>query len=144
MIVFDAGVLIAIEQPDDAHHVAARRFLEANADEQFVAGGVTLAESLVHAAATGQAAEVLEDYELLGIEPLDVWGGSAGAVASIRAETRLRMPDALVIYACEREQAELVTTDVALAKAAALRGIRVHELASAHAPKSASMGPRAK
>jgi predicted nucleic acid-binding protein len=129
VIVFDAGVLIAIEQPTDAHHVAALRFLEANADERFVAGGVTLAESLVHAVTTGQAEEVLEDYELLGIQPLDIGGASAGAVARIRAETRLRMPDALVVYACEREQAELVTTDAALARAAAARGIRVHELA---------------
>lgn len=128
MIVLDAGVLIAVEQPDDAHHAAALRFLEANADERFVAGGVSLAESLVHAVNTGDAEDLLEDYELLGIEPLDVWGGSAGAVARIRAETRLRMPDALVIYACEREQAELVTTDAALAQAAAARGIRVHEL----------------
>jgi predicted nucleic acid-binding protein len=129
VIVFDAGVLIAIEQPDDAHHAAALRFLEANADDRFVAGGVALAESLVHAVTTGEAEDVLDDYELLGIEPLDVGGGSAGAVARIRAETRLRMPDALVIYACEREQAELVTTDAALATAATARGIRVHELA---------------
>jgi predicted nucleic acid-binding protein len=39
------------------------------------------------------------------------------------------MPDALVLHACEREGAELVTTDAALAKAAAARGIRVHQLA---------------
>lgn len=129
MIVIDAGVLIAVEQPDDALHAAALRFLEANVDERFVAGGVTIAESLVHAVTTEQAEELLEDYELLGIEPLDVWGSSAEAVARIRAETRLRMPDALVLHACEREGAELVTTDAALAKAAAARGIRVHQLA---------------
>jgi predicted nucleic acid-binding protein len=128
VIVVDAGILIAVEQPDDAHHAAALRFLQANADERFVAGGVTIAESLVHAVTTGDAEDVLEDYELLGIEPLDVWGSSAGAVARIRAETRLRMPDALVIYACEREQAELVTTDAGLARAATARGIPVHLL----------------
>ena len=129
MIVLDAGVLIAVEQPDDAHHAAALRFLEANADERFAAVGVTIAESLVHAVTTEQAEDLLEDYELLGIEPLDVWGSSAGAVARIRAETRLRMPDALVVHACEREHAELVTMDAALARAAVNRGIRVHQLA---------------
>lgn len=129
MIVLDAGVLIAVEQPADAHHAAALRFFEANAGERFVAVGVTIAESLVHAVTTGQAEDLLEDYELLGIEPLDVWGSSAGAVARIRAETRLRMPDAIVVHACEREHAELLTTDAALARAAVNRGIRVHQLA---------------
>ena len=84
---------------------------------------------LVHAVTTEQAEELLEDYELLGIEPLDEWGSSAGAVARIRAETRLRMPNALVLHPCEREGAELVTTDAALGRAAAARGIRVHQLA---------------
>ena len=51
-----------------------------------------------------------------------------GAIARIRAETRLRMPAALVLHTCEREHAELVTTDAALARVASARGIRVHTL----------------
>jgi predicted nucleic acid-binding protein len=129
VIVLDAGVLIAINDAGDAHHAAVERFLEANSDESLVAGGVTLAESLVHAAVEGVLGDLLEDYELLGIEPLDVPGAAAGTIARIRAETRLRMPDALVLYACEREQAELATTDVVLARAANARGIRTHLLA---------------
>lgn len=126
MIVLDAGVLIALNDPRDAHHAAVARFLEANVDGRLVANGVTIAESLVHAASEGVLGEVLEDYELLGIEPLDVAGTSAGLIARIRSETRLRMPDSLVLYTCEREQADLVTTDTALARVATARGVRVH------------------
>ena len=128
MIVLDAGVLIAANDPRDTHHPDASAFIDAHADSGLAAAGVTLAETLVHAVPVGLLSEVLEDYEILGIQPLDVPGTAAGTIARIRAETRLRMPDALVVYVCEREQAELVTTDRALAKAAIARGIPVHDL----------------
>lgn len=128
MIVLDAGVLIALNDPTDAHHASVARFLEANADGRLVANGVTIAESLVHVASEGVLGEVLEDYELLGIEALDVAGTSAGLIARIRSETRLRMPDVLVLYTCEREHADLVTTDTALARVATARGVRAHLL----------------
>lgn len=128
MIVLDAGVLIALNDRDDAHHSGVVRFFDGNAGERFAAGGVTLAESLVHAVAAGTVEGLLEDYEVLGIVPLDVPGEAAGTIARIRAETRLRLPDALVLYACERERAELATTDIRLAQVAAERGIRTHRL----------------
>lgn len=135
MIVLDAGVLIAANDPTDAHHRAAQAFLEEYADRGLAAAGITLAETLVHAVSADVADEVLDDYEILGIEPLDVPGRSAGTIARVRAETRLRMPDALVIYVCEREAAAVATTDRALARAAAARGIVVHELDDANGAK---------
>jgi predicted nucleic acid-binding protein len=128
VIVLDAGVLIALNARDDAHHSQVVRFFDSNAGERFAAGAITLAESLVHAVAAGVAEALLEDYEALGIEPFDVPGEAAGTVARIRAETRLRLPDVLVLYACEREHAELATTDIRLAQVAADRGIRTHRL----------------
>jgi predicted nucleic acid-binding protein len=128
VIVLDAGVLIAANDPRDAHHPGASAFIDAHAERGLGAAGVTLAESLVHAVPVGLLSDLLEDYEILGIEPLDVPGTAAGTIARIRAETRLRMPDALVVYVCEREQAELATTDHALAKVATARGIPVHNL----------------
>jgi predicted nucleic acid-binding protein len=129
LIVLDAGVLIAANDPRDAHHRGASAFIDAHAERGLGAAGVTLAESLVHTVPAGLLSELLEDYEILGIEPLDVPGTAAGTIARIRSETRLRMPDALVVYLCEREQAELVTTDHALATVATARGITVHNLA---------------
>jgi predicted nucleic acid-binding protein len=128
VIVLDAGVLIAANDPRDAHHASASAFIEAHAEWGLAAPGVTLAETLVHAVPVGLLSDLLEDYEILGIQPLDVPGVAAGTIARIRAETRLRMPDALVVYVCERERAELATTDHALAKVATARGIPVHDL----------------
>lgn len=129
MIVLDAGVLIALNDAADAHHPRATAFIAAHAERGLGAAGVTLAESLVHAVPAGLLSELLKDYEILGIEPLDVPGTAAGTIARIRAETRLRMPDALVVYVCERAQAELATTDHTVATVAAARGILVHDLA---------------
>jgi predicted nucleic acid-binding protein len=129
VIVLDAGVLIAANDPRDAHHHGVSAFIDVHAERGLGAAGVTLAESLVYAVPVGLLGDLLEDYEILGIEPLDVPGTAAGTIARIRSETRLRMPDALVVYVCEREQAELATTDHALAKVAAARGITVHNLA---------------
>lgn len=129
MIVVDAGVLIAASDPDDIHHAKASIFLEEHGD-RLAAPGVTLAESLVRSVATGVVEDLLEDYEILGIVAFDVPGEAAGSIARIRAETKLRMPDALVLYACERERAELATTDLTLARVAKSRGIRVHSLAA--------------
>src|SRR5690606_15420775 len=95
VMVLDAGVLIALADDRDAHHLAARRFIEANIDERFAANAVNIAESLVHAVDGDVAESVLEAYELIGIIPLDVTGESAAPIARVRAETRLRMPDAL-------------------------------------------------
>jgi predicted nucleic acid-binding protein len=126
--MFDAGVLIALADERDTHHGAAARFVEANSDEHFVANAVNLAESLVHAVEEAVLGDVFDAYELIGIMPLDVAGESAGAIARVRASTHLKMPDALAIHSCEREGAELVTTDETLARVAMGRGVRTHLL----------------
>jgi predicted nucleic acid-binding protein len=128
-MMLDAGVLIALADDHDAHHLAAVRFIDANTDERFAANAVNIAESLVHAVDRDVAERVLEAYELIGIIPLDVTGESAGPIARVRAESRLGMPDALAVHSCEREGAELVTTDRALERVATRRGVRTHLLA---------------
>lgn len=131
MIILDAGVLIALQSVDDAHHAAVLDFIREHRERPLAAGGVTVAESLVHAARDGYVEDLLEEYEILGVASFDVPGEAAGTIARVRAETGLRLPDALVLYACERERAELATTDAALARAAHARRIRVHNLSEA-------------
>lgn len=126
MIVLDAGILIALSDSGDSHHAAVGRFLEEADDERLAANTVTIAESIVRGALDDRAEGILEGYELLGLIPLDLYGESAGAIARVRAETRLRMPDAIVLYTAEREGAELATTDAAVARAAESRGLVPH------------------
>lgn len=131
MIMVDAGVLIAAGDPRDIHHDRATAFLDEHGEDGFCAPGITIAESLVRSVSSDGLDDLLEDYEIIGITALDLPGEAAAPIARIRAETKLRMPDALVLYSCERERVELVTTDLTLARVAIARGVRVHDLSGA-------------
>jgi predicted nucleic acid-binding protein len=123
VIVFDAGVLIAHLTTSDPFHEAANGLLEEVEQMEWAVSALTLAECLVRPAAEGRMTSVLAALDRLSVLPLDLSATDAAGVAEIRASTRLRMPDAVVLYTAERHSAELATTDRALAKAAADRGI---------------------
>jgi predicted nucleic acid-binding protein len=123
VIVFDAGVLIAHLDPDDVFHSAATGFMEECEDFDFGASALTVAECLVHAVAAGRSTTVLGAFERLTLVQFDVNVGDAYGVAEVRAATKLRMPDAVVLFTAERHGAELATTDHVLARAAAARGV---------------------
>jgi predicted nucleic acid-binding protein len=57
------------------------------------------------------------------LQQLAVTADDAAGIAEVRAATRLRMPDAIVLYTAERHGAELVTTDRVLARAATERSV---------------------
>lgn len=126
MIVFDAGVLIATFDSDDAHHAAARELLEELEDFEFAMSAVTLAETLVRPVADDTAAALTADLDRLHMLRLGLDGSDALGLAAVRHQTRLRMPDAIVLYTAEREGAELATTDAAVARAAESRGLVAH------------------
>lgn len=128
MIVLDAGVLIAHLRVQDVFHAPARAFLQKHPTEPLGASVVTLAEALVHPALAGaedRAAKVLERLSVrsIGIRPDD-----ARAIARLRAETMLKMPDTLALYTAERHRASVVTIDRALGRAASDRGVVAHVL----------------
>ena len=114
LTALDASVLIALLDPDDAHHQHARNALDAHADDDLRAPAHTLAEALVHPARAGKEREARRLIAALeiAIDPVDE--GIAVAAAKLRAAhgAALRMPDALVLaYADTRKAKTLLTAD---------------------------------
>jgi len=128
LIVFNAGVLIAHLEPSDVFHDAATGFLEEFEEFDFAASVITVAECLVRPAQFGRSSEAVAKLDRLELIRLGVPADAGSRIADIRAHTRLKMPDAIVLYTAEREGAELVTTDRGLAGAATARGVVAHEL----------------
>jgi predicted nucleic acid-binding protein len=128
VIVFDAGVLIAHLDADDAFHNAATAFLGDNDEFEFGVNPLTLAECLVRPARGGDARQAFHALQGLRFEPTEVTADDAAGLAEVRAATGLRMSDALVLYTAERHGAELATTDRSVARAAEHRGITAHLL----------------
>ncbi len=102
----------------DAHHDRATRLDVA--DEQLAASPLTLAEVLVGPARVGRMAQAaLRD---LGVTSIPLDKAAPSELASLRADTRLRLPDCSVLLAAASVQATVATFDQRLAAAAAALG----------------------
>ncbi|MGH9191488.1 MAG: type II toxin-antitoxin system VapC family toxin [Acidimicrobiales bacterium] len=98
-VVVDASVVIAFRDSEDAHHRAADRVLT-NARKRgahLVLPASAFAESLVHPLAAGVSEERATQAltRVFTVEPLT--SEIAVAAARLRATTKLRLPDALVV-----------------------------------------------
>ena len=97
MIVLDASVLIALLTRDDTHHLNAAQILANTPEQALATPSLTLAEALVKPARARRAAEaeaLLRRYgvdEMAPSRPIDL--------ALLRANSGLRMPDAVVLQA---------------------------------------------
>src|SRR3954471_11698807 len=112
LIAIDTSVLIALLDPGDAHHRAARAALDAYADDDLRIPAHTLAEALVHPARAGkdrEARRLIASLEI-AIDPVDE--AVAVAAAKLRAQhgRALRMPDALVLAYGDVHKAKPVLT----------------------------------
>jgi predicted nucleic acid-binding protein len=115
VIVADASLLIAWLDDRDRHH---REAIEALASvERFVVHPLSLAEVLVHPARHGREGDVLARIETIGMV---LSGQSLDPVrlARLRATTRLKMPDCVVLACAETHGLPVVTFDDALRSAA--------------------------
>lgn len=128
MIVFDAGVLIGLLDPDDIFHEPVLEFIDENEHDEFVATVLTVTEALVRPAAIGAAERLKAGFTRLGLLQVETTDEDIVPLAELRASTRLRMPDALVLHTAQRVGGELVTTDAALSRAADARGVTAHLL----------------
>jgi predicted nucleic acid-binding protein len=118
VIVLDASLLIAHLDAADAHHDAARDLLERSGAEPLGASAITLAETFVSPARTGRLAEAESAIRQLGVEELAIGADAAGRLATLRAGTRLKMPDCCVLIAARDRDAVLASFDSSLLAAA--------------------------
>ncbi len=126
MIVVDASVLIAHLDANDALHARADGALTEAADEPLASSVITLAEVLVGPAHRGRIEAARTALMQLGVEELSLGGDAPVRLATLRAETGLRLPDCCVLLAAQDTAAEMIITfDNALSSAAERLGIRV-------------------
>lgn len=125
MITLDAGAVIALLASRDSYHEEAKAFFETHAGESFLMHSLSLTEVLVGGARTGQAEEMLADLEAIGIQVAERSTAEPLNLATLRAETGLRLPDCCALDTALRSSTPLVTFDRALATAALNQGLTV-------------------
>jgi predicted nucleic acid-binding protein len=124
VIVLDASVLIGHLDGADAHHLRARRLLEASGSAPLGASTVSLAETLVAPARTGQLARAREALERLGIVELGFEGSAAAQLAQLRAKTGRKLPDCCVLLAAQQRRGAIASFDADLVRAAQALGLQ--------------------
>jgi predicted nucleic acid-binding protein len=127
IVVLDASALIALLSSDDLHHDwAVRMFLDTTA-WKFQMTVLNQAEAMVHPTRAGKLEQFLEAINNLRIEIAPVETSDGLEIAKIRAETSLRMPDALVLHQAIKVDGAIATTDKELAQEARARSVRVFQ-----------------
>jgi predicted nucleic acid-binding protein len=120
--VVDASILIAHLDDTDPHSDAASTIL---ADAEVLAAStLTLAEVFVGPARAGRLADAISAVDQIGIREVALGQSDAEALARLRAESGLRLPDCCVLHACAVTGARAIATrDQRLAGVAAARGL---------------------
>jgi len=119
VIVVDASVLIAHLDERDALHGQALERLLAAADAALGASTLTLAEVFVGPVRRGRLDDALAAIAALEVQEIPLAPGAAGELATLRADTGLKLPDCCVLLAARSAGASNVLTfDDRLANAA--------------------------
>jgi predicted nucleic acid-binding protein len=125
MTVLDASVLIAHLDAADTHHERATDVLKE--DDNLTASVISLAEVLVQPARAGLLSRAVAALEELGVRSVSLGEDGAVRLATLRAETSLRLPDCCVLLAAEQVQGSVATFDSRLASAAKDLGLLVRQ-----------------
>lgn len=128
MIVLDASVVIAFLEPTDAHHESAAQLvvdLVAEGEHDLVLHPLTAAEVLAGFVRFGTEEQAWADLASIGFV---VRGFGEGPVAALvlartRMQSRLKMPDAVVLATALYGGGAVATYDDALRAAAQERGV---------------------
>ena len=117
----DAGVLIGLLDPDDAHHAAATEVFSLGVS--YLVHPVNLAEALINPERHGRSLEAFEDLRRFGVVPATLGTNEPLILARVRAEHSLRMPDACALAVAVGNDIPLITFDKRLAAEAEKRGL---------------------
>ena len=124
MIVVDASVLIAHLDESDALHDQAEQALLRTADQRLGCSTVTLAEVLVGPARRARLDAARAALDELDVAQIPLADDAPVRLATLRAETALKLPDCCVLLAAQDARAEAVLTfDEILAREAKRLGL---------------------
>jgi predicted nucleic acid-binding protein len=123
VIVLDASVLIALFDARDAQHGRAVERLKGLARSTFACSPITLAEVLVGPVRAGRLEAAQQAVRALGLHEIALPDDAARRLATLRAETGLRLPDCCVLLAAEPTGERIVSFDDRLVSAATQRGL---------------------
>jgi predicted nucleic acid-binding protein len=139
MITLDSSVVIAHLQPRDPHHEAATAYLREHTNEVLLIHSLNLAEVLAGGVRAGRGQEMLGDIQAVGVQVADPTEGEPLRLATLRAESGLKLPDCCALETAMVSTSVLATFDVALAEAARRRHLTV---APGPGPVPADPSPR--
>ena len=125
MIVLDAGALIALINERDAHHAWARDLFASTTSDDWMISTLNLAEVMVHPVRAGKSEEFLRGIEGLHLRVEVVSPDYAIELATLRAETSLKMPDVIALHLARTHSGTLATVDRQLAQKAVTYGCDV-------------------
>ena len=125
VIVLDASVVVALFDDTDPHHEWAVSVFIQTTGDQLLMSSLTMAEVLVHPARAGRLESFQSGMAGLAIDVVALDPGESGALAALRADTTLKMPDALVLHTARARHATLATADSSLAAVATTQGCSV-------------------
>ena len=94
---------------------------------QFQMSVLNQAEAMVHPTRAGKQEQFLEAINNLRIDIAPVEASDGVEIAKIRAQTNLRMPDALVLHQAIKVDGAIATTDKELAEQARARSVGVFQ-----------------
>lgn len=125
-LVADASFIIALLNPRDAHHTWAQSVFSLHEREDIRTTTINLAEAMVRPYQTGQAVDFEEALAELEIHVWNVREGDESELAELRASSRLKMPDALVLFCAIRTASSVATADRALAVTVRQSGLKAY------------------
>ncbi|MEU2201460.1 type II toxin-antitoxin system VapC family toxin [Isoptericola sp. NPDC019482] len=128
MIVLDASVVIAYLEPTDAHHESATELvvdLVADGEHDLVLHPLTAAEVLAGFVRFGTEEQAWADLASIGFVVRGLGEGPAAAllIARTRMQSRLKMPDAVVLATALHHGGVVASYDDALRAAAGKHGV---------------------
>jgi predicted nucleic acid-binding protein len=125
VVVLDASALIALLSSKDPHHKWAIEMFRDTASFELQMTALSQAEAMVHPARSGKLDKFQKMLISLGLAVTSIDSSDASKLATLRATTTLKMPDACVLHQAMKVSGSIATTDSQLAKVAKSKGVGV-------------------
>lgn len=125
--VLDASALIALCSTEDDHHRWALDMFSITQGSDLLISALTYAEFLVGPKRQKKLQQVLDGTSQLGLEITTLDNLNAISLAEVRANSNLRLPDAVVLQTAIEHSGAIATTDKRLASAARELNLPVYQ-----------------